>query len=145
MALTNAMCTNCGKTVEVDKNKDAWVCPHCSTPFIVSKAINNYKSHHREVAKKVKAVRKQSSDFEVQDGVLTAYKGSSEDVTIPAEVRKIANHVFENNTTLRHITFHEKLEIIGGYAFRGCTALEEIRFPESIVSIDIWATDQGHS
>ena len=44
MALVNAICTSCSKTVEVDSTKDAWVCPHCSTPFIVDKAIRKYRS-----------------------------------------------------------------------------------------------------
>ncbi|MBQ6035262.1 MAG: hypothetical protein IJL33_07170 [Ruminococcus sp.] len=89
MATVNAICTSCGKTVEVDNQKDAWVCPHCSTPFVVIKAINRYKSEHKNVAKKVKAVKKHSADFEVKDGVLIAYKGSAEEVAAPAEVYKI--------------------------------------------------------
>jgi DNA-directed RNA polymerase subunit RPC12/RpoP len=139
MANVNAICTSCNKTVEVDNTKDAWVCPYCSTPFIVSKAINKYKSQHKDIARKVKAVKKHSTDFVVTDGVLTEYKGNSENVTIPGEVHKIGNHVFENNTTLKNITIHDKVNTIGAYAFRGCTALEEINLPDSINSIDIWA------
>ena len=41
-SLVNAKCPNCGGTLEVDKNKDAWICTYCSSPFIVEKAINNY-------------------------------------------------------------------------------------------------------
>lgn len=42
MPLTKAICTNCGAALEVDKTKDAAICPYCSTPYIVEKAINNY-------------------------------------------------------------------------------------------------------
>ena len=52
MALVNAICTNCSKTVEVDNSKDAWVCPHCSTPFIVDKAVRRYKTQHKDIAKR---------------------------------------------------------------------------------------------
>lgn len=139
MTLVNAICTSCNKTVEVDSTKDAWVCPHCSTPFVVDKAIRKYRSQHRDVAKKVKAVKKNSTDFEVSEGVLTAYKGSSEEVTIPGNVHKIGDNVFENNTTLKKVIIHDKVEEIDGYAFRGCTALEEIKFPDSIKELGTWA------
>ena len=88
MALVNAICTSCNKTVEVDNSKEAWVCPHCSTPFIVEKAVKKYKSQHKEVARKVMAVKKNSNDFEIKDGVLTAYKGKADEVTVPGEDRK---------------------------------------------------------
>ncbi|MCR5203710.1 MAG: hypothetical protein K6E47_01530 [Lachnospiraceae bacterium] len=46
MPLTKAQCTNCGGLLEVDSSKEAAVCPHCGTPYIVEKAINNYQTIH---------------------------------------------------------------------------------------------------
>ncbi len=43
MPFVKAMCTNCGGILQVDESKDAAVCPFCSTPYIVEKAINNYQ------------------------------------------------------------------------------------------------------
>ncbi|MCR4647819.1 MAG: hypothetical protein K5776_01930 [Lachnospiraceae bacterium] len=42
MALVKARCTFCGVTLDVEENKDAEVCKHCGTPFVVEKAIRNY-------------------------------------------------------------------------------------------------------
>lgn len=45
MPLVAAKCTQCGANLEVDSTKDATVCPHCNTPFITEKAINNYNTY----------------------------------------------------------------------------------------------------
>ena len=37
-----AKCTSCGAALQVDSNQEAAVCPYCSTPYIVKKAIQNY-------------------------------------------------------------------------------------------------------
>ena len=42
MPLVPAKCTSCGDVVQVDKDKDAAVCPSCGSAFIVEKAVNNY-------------------------------------------------------------------------------------------------------
>ncbi len=42
MPLVNAKCTNCGANLKVDNTKDATICEHCGSAFIVEKAINNY-------------------------------------------------------------------------------------------------------
>ena len=46
--LVPAVCTQCGATLEVDPNQEAAVCKFCNTPFIVSKAINNYTIQHAD-------------------------------------------------------------------------------------------------
>ncbi len=42
MPLVKAQCTNCGASLEVDKDKEAAICPYCNTPYIVEKAIQQY-------------------------------------------------------------------------------------------------------
>ena len=44
--LVPGICTQCGGQLEVDPTKEAAVCPFCGTPYIVSKAINNYNTVH---------------------------------------------------------------------------------------------------
>ena len=39
MELVPAKCTECGAVLQVDPSKDAWICDHCGTPFIVEKGI----------------------------------------------------------------------------------------------------------
>ena len=40
--LVPGVCPQCGGQLEVDPKQEAAVCSYCGTPFIVSKAINNY-------------------------------------------------------------------------------------------------------
>ncbi len=42
MSLVPAKCTQCGANLIVDNTKDAAVCEHCGTAFIIEKAINNF-------------------------------------------------------------------------------------------------------
>lgn len=44
MSLVPAICTQCGAQLEVDSSQEAALCPHCHTPFITEKAINNYNT-----------------------------------------------------------------------------------------------------
>ncbi len=44
MSLVPAKCTQCGANLDVDSSQEAAVCPHCDTPFITEKAINNYNT-----------------------------------------------------------------------------------------------------
>lgn len=41
--LVAAKCTNCGGSLTVDAGLEAALCPYCNTPYIVEKAIQNYK------------------------------------------------------------------------------------------------------
>lgn len=43
MAMVPATCTRCGAGLRVDSEKDAAVCEYCGTPFVVEKAIRNYR------------------------------------------------------------------------------------------------------
>lgn len=44
MPLVDAKCTNCGAPLKIDNSKDAAICEHCGSAFIVEKAINNYNN-----------------------------------------------------------------------------------------------------
>ena len=48
MPLVNAKCTNCGANLQVDNTKDAAICQHCGSAYIVEKAINNYRNERRD-------------------------------------------------------------------------------------------------
>ena len=45
MGLVAAKCTQCGANIEVDDSREAGICPHCGTPFITEKTINNYNTN----------------------------------------------------------------------------------------------------
>ncbi len=54
---------------------------------------------------------------------------------IPANVVTLKNAIFKNATKLSKIVFNEGLTYIGASAFEGCTALTEIKLPESMVDV----------
>lgn len=74
-------------------------------------------------------------DFLIEDGVLTAYIGEDEEVTIPDSVTEIGTKAFLNNTEVRKITLPETVEKIGNESFRGCSNLEEIALPSGLKEI----------
>lgn len=47
MSLVAAKCTQCGTNLKIDNTLEAAVCPHCKTPFITEKAINNYNTYNQ--------------------------------------------------------------------------------------------------
>jgi chaperonin cofactor prefoldin len=47
MSLVAAKCTQCGANLKIDNTLEAAVCPHCKTPFITEKAINNYNTYNQ--------------------------------------------------------------------------------------------------
>lgn len=59
-------------------------------------------------------------------GILLAYNGAQENVTIPEGVRIIAPGVFADNTMLKTVVLPDSLETIGEGAFEGCSSLEQV-------------------
>ncbi|MDR0831645.1 MAG: hypothetical protein LBM99_01965, partial [Bacillales bacterium] len=49
MALVAAICTQCGAKVEVDNNREAGICKHCGSAFIVEKAVNIYNNNNTNI------------------------------------------------------------------------------------------------
>ena len=59
----------------------------------------------------------------VGDGILLAYRGTSQNVVIPDTVKYIGEEVFLNHTEIRTIVVPETVESVASSAFRGCTNL----------------------
>ncbi|MBR6089097.1 MAG: hypothetical protein IKP86_04125 [Anaerolineaceae bacterium] len=47
--LVAGICPKCGGQLEVDPSQDAAICAYCGTPFVVSKAINNYNVQNAQI------------------------------------------------------------------------------------------------
>lgn len=47
--LVAGVCPKCGGQLEVDPAQDAAICPYCGTPYVVSKAINNYNVQNAHI------------------------------------------------------------------------------------------------
>lgn len=134
MPSSQALCTNCGSVIPVDAARDAAICEHCSSPFIVEKAINNYNA-----ANNIEAGTNQfggnSADFVIRAGVLMRYNGASTEVIIPDTVTIIGDGAFDGCEGLTKITFNERISKIGENAFRGCVSLGSIKIPSRVWSI----------
>ena len=78
-------------------------------------------------------------DFQIEDGVLTAYLGAGGEVTIPEEVTAVADYAFANNVAVTKVTFSGETASIGAHAFDGCTGLTEVVFHEGLAVIGDYA------
>lgn len=90
-----------------------------------------------------------TTDYEIIDGVykvknevLIEYLGNKEDksvtsLVIPAQIKTIQASVFEDSKYIKEVTFESKSKLtkIEKYAFRNCTALENITLPVSLKTI----------
>ena len=63
------------------------------------------------------------SDFVIENGVLTKYIGTDEDVVIPNSITSIGKYAFDGCESLMSITIPEGVINIGEYAFRSCESL----------------------
>ena len=148
MPLVDAKCTNCGAPLKVDNSKEAAVCEHCGSAFIVEKAINNYNITNNINANVVNIYGDTSNnDFVIEAGKLIAYKGSSPDVIIPDSVFLIGRTAF-CKSTIRSVVFPKSkfeieesvLEFVNGKtkvetAFYSCANLERIVVPKNLKTI----------
>ena len=75
------------------------------------------------------------ADFSIENGVLTGFRGRGPDVTIPANVTKIAGNVFLKRIDLERVTLPAGLTEIGDRAFMGCGSLREISLPAGLTRI----------
>ncbi len=67
-----------------------------------------------------------NSDFVIENGVLTEYKGEAEEVVIPDGVTEIAKDAFCSRDGLKKVVLPESVEKIGIAAFVDCMNLQEI-------------------
>ena len=151
MPIVPVKCTQCGAVLQAGKEKDSAVCPHCSTPFIIEKAVNNYIGITSQY------------DFEIRAGELINYNGAAVDVVIPdnvivinegafkgcemlrsieipASVTKIEPGAFSDCSNLSYIKFKEESAFaISDGAFLRCSSLKSIAVPDSVTSIGKYA------
>lgn len=70
------------------------------------------------------------------DNILVAYKGISDNVSIPEGVKQIGAGCFEGNTKLKSITIPQTVKKISEDAFNGCIKLSNVELPNMLESIE---------
>src|SRR5690554_5422727 len=76
-----------------------------------------------------------SGDFEIVDGVLTAYHGPGGDVVIPGGVREIGEGVFFERNDLTSVTIPHGVTAIGDLVFCMCRNLTHVNIPDGVATM----------
>lgn len=79
-------------------------------------------------------------EFQIEDGVLVAYNGYSEEVVIPGNVTNIGDDVFNCREELISVEIPDSVVSIGNSAFVGCTSLASVNIPKDVTSIGEYAS-----
>lgn len=82
------------------------------------------------------ALAQERTDFNIQDGNLTKYAGTTPNVEIPDDVVTIGSGVFKKHTEITSVTIPDGVTVIESEAFSGCKSLQNITFPSALVSIE---------
>lgn len=81
------------------------------------------------------------NDFELIDGELINYKGSSAFVVLPFEVTSICDNAFKDCENLKEVILPNSIKTIGINAFKNCKNLKLDKIPSSLYSVSIDAFD----
>lgn len=77
----------------------------------------------------------EGDDFEIEDGVLSAYYGDEIDVVIPDGVTEIAEEAFAFDDELTSVIIPDGVNTIGEGAFAECVNLKSVKIPASVKKI----------
>lgn len=100
------------------------VCPYCGFELFEGSA---FCSHCGESVK--------TTEFNIEDGVLKKYTGSSGNVIIPRRVTMIGNLAFCGCKEITSVVIPDGVTQIGEWAFRECENLAKVVIPDSVTKI----------
>ena len=75
-----------------------------------------------------------SSDFEIENGILKEYIGEGGEVVIPEYVTKIGAYAFSRKYKVKKVVFNDSLQEIDRYAFEHCS-FDMIKLPAGLLKI----------
>ena len=133
-------CYKCGGFLAVNDAEDADICPFCSKPIVVEKAIRSF----RESAVPASPAQPETSSdtysdqfFVVEKGVLMSCNCFTEaEITIPNGVRAIGDAAFQGMNNVESVQIPEGIRSIGSSAFSGCKNLREVTIPDGVELVD---------
>lgn len=128
MADFKCKCTNCSSILDVDEEKDAFICPVCGEPFVVEKARQKYIDEEM-------TEDEDTNGFVIHGGVLISYSGEDSEIVIPSNVVIIGENAFASKVTITSITIPDTVTRISDKAFNNCQKLREIDIPGSVSSV----------
>ena len=130
-------CYKCGGILAVDNAEDASVCPFCTKPFIVEKAISCFNETVSQETSVKQTSYNYDSDFIVERSVLVRYNGfTKKDVSIPEGITVIGETAFQGMNNIESVYIPEGVEIISEGAFSGCKNLKTVHIPDGVETID---------
>lgn len=76
-----------------------------------------------------------TEDFLISGGVLVAYRGNAEQVTIPDGVRVIAGEALMGHSEIKEVSLPDSLNVIGEAAFADCCNLKNVYLGNQILQV----------
>ncbi len=76
------------------------------------------------------------SDFELENGVLTAYTGPGGDVVVPEGVGVIGNSAFSSCSHVKSVVLPDSVWIVEPYAFSGCSSMLRVSMGKNVTMLD---------
>lgn len=106
--------------------------------FVPEESVDVYKSAWE--FSNIEGCPANDTDWVVSNGYITAYTGTSTNVSIPQYVgvdfiQGFSSDVFQGNTTLESVIFPEAMESIPENAFKGCSSLSHIILSDNLATI----------
>lgn len=121
MLFVEARCPSCTSVVPVDKSKDVWICGHCGKPFIVEKAIAEYKKNSG------------SKDVIVPDTVKSVeyldFSGCTNIQSVTINVQSIGSFDFSDCKSLQSISINANN--IDSLDISNCQSLQIVNIPRA--------------
>ena len=68
----------------------------------------------------------EGGEFDIEDGIVTRYRGEGGDIRIPEGVTGIADEAFNGDESITSVAFPSTLTSIGARTFEGCTNLSGV-------------------
>ncbi len=127
MSEIQVRCTECNEVLSVDDSMNMALCRFCGEAFEVADAKKVYSMYNQAADIKV--------DFDIENGVLKGYKGSSSSIVIPAGVTKIGEKVFMFQDFVTSVLIPDSVRYIGAGAFGFCSNLETVIISNGVTNI----------